>query len=182
MLRQLASAAALLVLLSAPLSATAARQSTPAAGTPASLAGVVPLPLAGARLAEFESYVGSMLEKTGVPGAAVAVVQGGEVVYQQGFGVRALGGDAPVTPDTLMMVGSVTKPMTATMAATLVDNGKLAWDTLVVDLLPAFAVADPDLTRRLTVRDAFCACTGLPERDPELIFNAGSLTPERLVA
>jgi CubicO group peptidase (beta-lactamase class C family) len=34
--------------------------------------------------------------------------------------------------------------MTATMAATLVDDGALDWDTPVVDLLPEFAVADPD--------------------------------------
>ena len=80
----------------------------------------------GARLAEFGAYVGAMLEQTGVPGAAVAVVQNGDVIYQQGFGVRALGDDAPVTPDSLMMVGSVTKPMTATMTATLVDGGSLA--------------------------------------------------------
>ena len=123
-----------------------------------------------------------MLAPTGVPGAAVAVVQNGEVIYQQSFGVRALGDDLPVTPDTLMMIGSITKPMRATMAATLIDAGVLTWDTPVVDLLPAFAVADAELTRRLTLRNAFCACTGLPMRDPELIFNSSTLTPERMIA
>ncbi len=122
-----------------------------------------------------------MLAKTKVPGAAVAVVQNGEVVYQQGFGVRELGGSDAVTPDTLMMIGSVTKPMTATMAATLVDDGELTWDTPVVDLLPEFAVADPALTETLSVRNAFCACTGLPQRDPEFLFNSDELTPERLI-
>ena len=53
----------------------------------------------------------------------------GEVVYAQGFGVRELGGTVPVTPDTLMMIGSVTKSMTSTMAATVVDDGWLSWDT-----------------------------------------------------
>jgi CubicO group peptidase (beta-lactamase class C family) len=65
-----------------------------------------------------------MLAMTNVPAAAVAVVQNGEVVYQQGFGVRELGGSEPVTPETLMMIGSITKPMTATMAATVVDDGE----------------------------------------------------------
>jgi CubicO group peptidase (beta-lactamase class C family) len=51
----------------------------------------------------------------------------------------------------------------------------------MVDLLPAFAVSDPALTPRLTARDAFCACTGLPRRDFEFIFNAHELTPELLI-
>jgi len=80
-----------------------------------------------------------------------------------------------------MMIGSITKPMTATMAATVVDDGEVTWETPVVSLLPSFAVADPELTRRLSLRNAFCACTGLPMRDPELIFNSEDLPPERLV-
>src|SRR5215212_8894728 len=176
----------LLVLLLATMSAPPARGQTPGpaspqAGTNADLTGVAPLALTGDRQAEFESYIASMLATTRVPGAAVAVVQNGEVVYQQGFGVRELGGSEPVTPETLMMIGSITKPMTATMAAMVVDAGDATWDTPVVDLLPAFAVADPELTRRLSLRNAFCACTGLPQRDPEFLFNSTTLTPERLI-
>ncbi|MEA2513846.1 MAG: hypothetical protein QOJ59_3333, partial [Thermomicrobiales bacterium] len=175
-------------------SAGLAQVETPVAGPPAtplatpqatpqlSLAGVAPLPLTDERRAAFEAYVADALHRLGVPGASVAVVQGGDVVYLQGFGVRAIGADAPVTPDTLLGIGSVTKSMTSTMAATLVDAGWLAWDTPLVDLLPGFAVADPQLTPRLTVADSFCACTGLPRRDPELIFNFHALTPERLIA
>jgi CubicO group peptidase (beta-lactamase class C family) len=155
---------------------------TPQATPEVDLAGVAPLPLTGERRAAFEAYVADALHRLGVPGASVAVVQGGDVVYLQGFGVKELGGTAPVTPDTLLMVGSVTKSLTSAMAATLVDAGWLAWDTPLVDLLPAFAVADPSLTPRLTVADSFCACTGLPRRDPELIFNFDALTPERLIA
>jgi CubicO group peptidase (beta-lactamase class C family) len=178
--------AILLVLLFAAMSATPARGQTPGSATPeagagADLSGVAPLPLSGDRQAEFEAYIDSMLTMSHVPGAAVAVVQNGEVVYQQGFGVRELGGSEPVTPDTLMMIGSITKPMTATMAATVVDAGDVAWDTPVVELLPNFAVADPELTKRLSLRNAFCACTGLPQRDPEFLFNSATLTPERLI-
>ena len=171
---------ALVVAISGPLTATA-QDASPASAPPLSLAGTAPLPLDGARLAEFEAYVADLLAATGVPGAAVAVVQNGGVVYQQGFGVRALGDDHPVTPETLMMIGSITKPLTATMAASVVDDGQLAWETPLVDLLPGFALVDPERTRRLTLRNAFCACTGLPMRDPELIFNSATLTPERMI-
>jgi CubicO group peptidase (beta-lactamase class C family) len=154
----------------------------PPAPPVADLAGVSPLPLTGERRAAFEAYAADAINRLGVAGASVAVVQGGEVVYAQGFGVRALGGTDPVTPDTLMMIGSVTKSMTSTMAATVVDDGWLSWDTPLVDLLPDFAVADPQLTPRLTLADAFCACTGLPRRDLELMFQFNDLTPDRLIA
>ena len=154
----------------------------PPATPSADLAGVAPLPLTGERRAAFEAYVAEAINRLGVAGASVAVVQGGEVVYAQGFGVRALGGTDPVTPDTLMMIGSVTKSMTSTMAATVVDDGWLSWDTPLVELLPDFAVADPQLTPRLTLADAFCACTGLPRRDLELMFHFNDLTPDRLIA
>jgi CubicO group peptidase (beta-lactamase class C family) len=175
-----------LVLLLAMMSVAPVRGQTPGPASPQadasnSLAGVTPLPLTGERQAKFEAYITEMLSITTVPGAAVAVVQNGEVVYQQGFGVRELGGTEPVTPDTLMMIGSITKPMTATMAATVVDDGNLTWETPVVDLLPSFAVADPELTERLSIRNAFCACTGLPQRDPEFLFNSATLTPDRLI-
>src|SRR5215212_5911632 len=176
----------LLVLLLGAISTIPARgqtrgPATPQTGAGADLAGVAPLPLTGDRQAAFAAYVADMLAMTNVPGAAVTVVQNGEVVYQQGFGVRELGGSEPVTPETLMMIGSITKPMTATMAATVVDDGDVTWDTPVVDLLPTFAVADPELTERLSIRKAFCACTGLPQRDPEFIFTSATLTPRRLI-
>jgi CubicO group peptidase (beta-lactamase class C family) len=161
-------------------SPTAADVATPRAARE-DLRGVAPLPLTGEPRAEFERYVVATLNQLEVPGASVAVVQGGDIVYAQGFGVRERGGTDPVTPDTLMMIGSVTKSMTSLMAATLIDDGWLSWQTPVVQLLPDFAVADPELTTRLTVADAFCACTGLPQRDAELVFNFDSLTPQQLI-
>ena len=154
---------------------------TPESQTVADLTGVTPLPLTGERLATFEAYVTAKLAEAGVPGAAVAVVQGGEVVFLQGFGVREIGQPEPVAADTLLRIGSVTKSFSSLLTATLVDAGRLSWDTPLVDLLPNFSVSDPALTPRLTTRDAFCACTGLPRRDLEFIFKAHELTPELLV-
>ena len=105
--RRMVFAIALLALALGGLAPVAAQDATAA-----DLSGVAPLPLTGDRLAEFEAYVAATLAMMGVPGAAVAVVQGGEVVYLDGFGVKELGGTDPVTPDTLMRVASVTKPVT----------------------------------------------------------------------
>jgi len=146
------------------------------------LTGVAPLPLTGDLLAAFEAYIATSLADFGIPGVSVAVVQGGEVVFLQGFGVRELERAAPITGDTLLRIGSVTKSFSSMLTATLVDDGTLDWETPIIDLLPDFAVEDDALTARLTMRDAFCACSGLPRRDWEFIFNSQSLTPESMVA
>ena len=128
------------------------------------LTGVAPLQLTGDRRSAFEGYLSKAITRFGMPGAAVAVIQGGEVAYLRGFGIKELGGTEPVTPDTLLMIGSITKPMTTMLAAALVDDGHLGWNTRLVDMLPRFA-ADRTMTERLTVRDAFCNCSGLPGPD-----------------
>lgn len=103
------------------------------------------MPLTGKRRAAFEAYVGDALHRFDVPGAAVAVVENGKVVYLNGFGVKQADGTQPVTPDTMMMIGSMTKSMSTMLAASLVDDGRIAWETSLIDLLPEFAVGDPAL-------------------------------------
>lgn len=170
---------ALLVTLVSPVNVGRAQDASPAAGV--NLTGVTPLPLTGERRAAFEAYVAEALVRFDVPGAAVGVVQDGEVVYLNGFGVRAAGSTEPVTPDTMMMIGSITKPLTTTLAGSLVDDGLLSWDTRLVDLLPAFSIADPTLTADLTMHDAFCNCSGIPSLNMESSFESGRLTPETVI-
>ena len=103
-------------------------------------------------VAEIEAELGAFIEQNlkafGIPGAAVGIVQGGEVVYLKGFGVKEAGGTEPITPDTHMMIGSTGKTMTTMLMAALVDEGLLDWEAPVVEVLPEFAVADPQLTKR----------------------------------
>lgn len=145
------------------------------------LTSVEPLAFDASMVDELTSYVETTLDRLEVPGATVAIVQDGQVVYREGFGVKELGGDEPVTADTQMMIGSTTKSMTTMMLATLVDDGVITWDTPVVDILPAFSVADPELTPTITVRDLVCACTGVPRRDFELLFNVDELTAQDII-
>ncbi len=155
---------------------------TPTGAEHASLAGVDPLLFDGGMVDDFEAYVAETMQLLDVPGATVAIVQDGEIVYRGAFGVTELGGDTPMTPDTRLMIGSTTKPVTTMMLATMVDDGVIDWDTPVVDILPSFAVADPELTPTITVRDLVCACTGVPRRDLELLFNGDDLTAGDVVA
>jgi CubicO group peptidase (beta-lactamase class C family) len=86
-----------------------------------------------------------------------------------------------MTLDTQLMIGSTTKSLTTLMMATLVDDGRMRWDTPVVDILPSFRVADPALSRSITMENLVCACSGVPRRDYEFILNAHTLGAEDVV-
>src|SRR5262249_31174672 len=121
--------------------------------------------------AALDHYVASAMARLAVPGAAVAVVQRGQIVYERGFGVRELGKPDTVTSRTLMMIGSTGKSMTTMMMATLVDDGKLRWDTPAQAILPSFALRDTTLTRSMTMQYLVCNCTDLARADVELLFD-----------
>jgi CubicO group peptidase (beta-lactamase class C family) len=145
-----------------------------------SLIDVEPLPLTDAIIAEFEAYIEDVMARYQTPGAAVAIVRDGEVIYASGFGDRNPEGD-PVTPETRMMIGSTTKTMTTLLMAQLVDEDLLAWDEPVVDVLPSFAVADPAITQQVEMEHLVCACTGVPRRDLEIVFNSADLSAEAMI-
>lgn len=129
--------------------------------------------------ADLEAYVAQALTDFNVPGAAVAIVQDGEVVYSNGFGVRELEGEA-VDADTLFMIGSQTKSMTTLVMASLVDEEDFAWDTPVTEIYPDFALADPEVTAQIRMRDLVNNSSGVPRYDFPLAFK--NQTPEELIA
>ena len=145
------------------------------------LTGTEPLTVDETITGELEAYVTDALKRFGIPGAAVAIVQNGEIVYEGGFGVKSMGGGEPITADTNMMIGSTGKSLTTMMMGTLVDDGSISWDTPVQEVLPEFKVSDPELSRTMTMRNLVCACTGVPRRDLELVFNADTLGAEEIV-
>jgi CubicO group peptidase (beta-lactamase class C family) len=135
-------------------------------------------PLDAARAQQFLAFAEQARKVAGIPGAAIAVVQNGKIVLEKGLGVRDLTGSEPVTPATLFMIGSMTKPLTSLMMSRLVDRGVFAWDTPVTKLMPSFALGDPDATQRVTMAHTVCACTGLPRWDMEFIFESKGSTPQ----
>lgn len=100
-----------------------------------------------------------------VPGAAIVVVQGDEVVYLKGFGVKAISKPDAVTPDTLFAIGSTSKAFTTAAMAALVDDGKMAWNDPVRKHLPGFRLADPLANESVTMRDIVTHRTGLIRHD-----------------
>jgi len=125
-----------------------------------------------------DGYVRHSMESWQAPGLSLVIVRG-DSVETRAYGVTEVGGTVPVTPRTLFAIGSLTKAFTATLIAMLVDEGRIDWDDPVVRHLPGFAMADPYVTRHLTIRDVLSHRTGLAGDD--LIWAAGGRRPEELV-
>ncbi len=115
------------------------------------------------------STIGDYIEETmaswRVPGLALAVIKGDEVLHMCGYGVRDIVSQEPVTPGTLFAIASASKAFTAMGAALLVDDGLLEWDKPVRDYLPDFKVNDSYVSDRMSVRDLLCHRSGLPRHD-----------------
>ncbi|TVQ39753.1 MAG: serine hydrolase [Wenzhouxiangella sp.] len=104
-------------------------------------------------LAGLADWVDAERERWGIPGLAVAIVQGDEVLLAQGFGYLDLDRSRPVDADTQFGIASLSKAMTATALGILVDEGLLNWDDRVVDHLPGFSLSDPWVSAQVTIRD-----------------------------
>ena len=113
-------------------------------------------------LSSLPELVEDILERSGVPGAAVAVVHGGETVFSQGFGVRELGKPQPVTADTVFQIASLSKPLSGTVGAIEVSSGRVGWDDKATDYLPSLRLADDYVTSHATIGDFFAHRSGLP--------------------
>ncbi|HEV3471524.1 MAG TPA: serine hydrolase domain-containing protein [Pyrinomonadaceae bacterium] len=88
---------------------------------------------------ELERIIEEELRETRTPGAAVAVISGGRVVFAKGFGVASVETAAPVTPDTLFRLGSTTKMFTGAALVALAGQGKLRLDAPVGDFAEGLA-------------------------------------------
>ena len=98
-----------------------------------------------------------------VPGIAVAVVWEGKTVYLKGHGVRIAGEPAPVDPDTVFLLASLSKSVGASVVARQVAAGRISWTAPVAGLLPWFTLADPWISKHVTIGDLYAHRSGLPD-------------------
>jgi CubicO group peptidase (beta-lactamase class C family) len=93
----------------------------------------------------------TLIERYEVPGAAVAVLAGGDVV-EHAAGLLSLRTGVETTPDSVFQIGSITKLWTSTLVMQLVDEGMVDLDATVRTYLPEFRIADEHAASRITIR------------------------------
>ncbi len=100
------------------------------------------------------------MKELGIPGAALVIVQGDQIVHLRAFGVADADG-RPVTPQTPFFTGSTGKSFTALAIMQLVEAGKIKVDAPVQTYLPWFRVADADASAMITVRQLLNQVSGV---------------------
>ena len=91
-----------------------------------------------------------LAKKHHVPGAQLGILDGDEIV-DVAYGVLNNRTGQPATTDSVFQIGSISKVWTATVVMQLVDEGLIALDTPVVEVLPELQLSDPDVTKQLTI-------------------------------
>ncbi|QUR68835.1 serine hydrolase [Mycobacterium spongiae] len=128
-------------------------------------------------ISKVDGLVSALMNDTGIPGMAVAIVREGKTVYAKGFGVRDAGkgdgSDNQVDADTVFQLASMSKSVGATVVAHEVSTAAVTWDMPVVSKLPWFELSDPYVTGHVTVADLYSHRSGLPDHAGDLLEDLG---------
>lgn len=108
-----------------------------------------------------DAYVEAQRARAAIPGVALVVVRGGEILHAAGYGVDGAG--APMTADTPLYVASISKAFTAAAVMQLVEADLVSLDAPVRDYLPEFSMADPRAST-ITVRQLLDQTSGMSDR------------------
>jgi methyl acetate hydrolase len=121
-----------------------------------------------------DEVLGSAIDRGDVPGVVAMAATRDGVVYQAAFGRRALSDEAAMSTDTVFWIASMTKAITSAAAMQLVEQGKLALDNEIANVLPELAAPqvlegfDPSgqprlrpARRSITLRHLLTHTTGL---------------------
>jgi CubicO group peptidase (beta-lactamase class C family) len=116
--------------------------------------------------------VDDLLEYHGAAGLSAAVILNGEIAWARGWGVTDSSAPSPITPETILQCGSISKPVAALGALQMVDEGLLDLDTDINEMLRSWKVPSlngwqPFITvRSLLTHTAGLTVWGFPGYEP----------------
>jgi CubicO group peptidase (beta-lactamase class C family) len=110
--------------------------------------------------AAIDAYIEGQMKDIRLPGLALGIIHGDQIVYLKGYGVADPSGRA-VTPQTPFWLASLAKPVTALAVMQLVEAGKVELDAPVQRYLPYFRMADEQASAAITVRHLLNHTSGI---------------------
>lgn len=108
-----------------------------------------------------------------VPALAIGVADLEGVTLLGATGLRCVGEDEPIHLDDRWHLGSLSKSMTALLAATFVEEGKLTWDATFTSTVPDTAEKMPEKSRGVTLEQLLAHRSGLPDDRHDWAIYAG---------
>ncbi len=112
-------------------------------------------------ISDFNEMANSMFAKSNSPGAAIAIVKNGRIIYGEGLGVKRVGSNDSVDIHTTFRIASVSKTFAGVLTGKMVDHGKLDWEDKVQDYYPQFELKNPEYAGKMEVKHLLSQTTGL---------------------
>lgn len=113
--------------------------------------------LTAGQIKQIHTLVEETMAKDRAPGATFAIGLAGKIAWSEGFGYADLENHVPASPDTEYRTASIGKPMTATAAMRLAEQGKLDLDVSIQTYCPSF----PKKQWPITARDLISHTSGI---------------------
>ena len=135
--------------------------------------GIVTVARAALAVERVPDLAEAILQQSGVPGMAVAVIHDDAVLFTGGFGVREIGGPESIDADTVFQLASVSKSLAATVVSSVVADGAIAWESRMADVDPGFALHDAWPTQNVSLADLFAHRSGLPDHAGDVLEDLG---------
>jgi CubicO group peptidase (beta-lactamase class C family) len=129
----------------------------------------LPIPQAPAAGTVGDARLPELLEwaraSQGLPALTAVLIRQGQIVERGVVGVRSMNATVPATTEDRWHLGSITKSMTATLAALMVEEGSIGWDTTPLDVWPELSnTIHPDF-RTVTLRQLLSHTSGMKRDD-----------------
>lgn len=131
---------------------------------------------------EFTNYLNeripALMKHYQIPGASLALVRDGEIIWISAYGYADVQGERLLTPDTPMRVQSISKSVTAWGVMKLAEQGKIDLNAPVSQYLKSWNFPEsPFQSEQITVRQLLSHTSGLPLGDIFTIYNPNDRMP-----
>ncbi len=133
---------------------------------------------ASENITEIDSYLVSAMERNNIPGIALAITEGSQIIHSKGYGTA--GNGLEVTADTPFFIGSISKSFTSLAIMQLAEQGKLYLDDPVQTHLPWFRVSDTQASKEITIRHLLQHTSGLSETGFGFNYSPGASLETRV--
>lgn len=119
----------------------------------------------GSILSQIDEHIKVHVKSKQVAGCAVAVVYQNKIVFLNAYGVKSLGKPDRINVDTVFQLGSVSKPIAATLVSVLENKGFLRLEDPIQHYLPNFSLNTKQSSHKLQVKHVLSHSTGVPRTD-----------------
>ena len=126
-------------------------------------------------ISKIDEFMTNEIERLNLPGASLAIVKGDQIEYLQGYGIANTNG-TNITPQTPIVIGSVTKSFTALAIMQLVEQGKIRLEDPVQSYISWFQIADKEESQKITIQHLLNHTSGFSTYDGQVSISQGNQT------